>query len=68
METNNEKLLTTAELARRLGVGRRKVRQMVKAGQIPSIQLGGSGLRFDWYQVLTALRAEAVAKGEGGGA
>ncbi|MBL8753823.1 MAG: helix-turn-helix domain-containing protein [Planctomycetes bacterium] len=55
MDTN-DKLLTTAELARRLDVSQDKLRALAKDGEIPSV-LVGVGRRFFWPDVLMALRA-----------
>ena len=65
METN-EKLLTTAELARRLDVSQDKVRVLAKAGEIPSV-LVGNGRRFVWPDVLAALRAGGHTERKAGG-
>ena len=65
-DNDNEKLLTTAELARRLDVSQRSVRALVRAGQIPSVNVG-SGRRFVWPDVLAALRTGGHTKRKGGG-
>jgi len=52
--------LTASELARRLAVGQDKIRALAKAGRIPSVRIGPNGRRFDWLEVLAALRAEAA--------
>jgi excisionase family DNA binding protein len=62
MQATEAKLLTTAELARRLDVGQDKIRALAKAGRIPSVQVGANGRRFDWAEVMAALRAEAAAE------
>lgn len=59
MNTTPEKLLTVQELARRLDVGQDKVRDLARCGRIPSVQVGANGLRFDWREVIEALRAPA---------
>ena len=63
---SNEKLLTVAELARRLDVGEDKVRAMAKRGEIPSVKVG-NGRRFVWADVLAALQRSANAEREAGG-
>jgi len=63
MNATPEKLLTVEELARRLDVGQDKVRAMAKAGRIPCVEVGANTRRFDWQEVLAALRA-APANGE----
>jgi excisionase family DNA binding protein len=60
MNVNEERLLTTRELARRLAVGQGKVRNMARDGRIPGVRLDSSGWRFDLAEVLAALRAEAA--------
>jgi excisionase family DNA binding protein len=60
MEATETKLLTAAELARRLDVGQDKVRVLAREGRIPSLTVGTNGLRFDWHEVLRALRTEAA--------
>jgi excisionase family DNA binding protein len=62
MQATEAKLLTTAELARRLDVGQDKIRALAKAGRIPSVQVGANGRRFVWAEVMTALRAEAATE------
>ncbi|MEO6594755.1 MAG: hypothetical protein ABIP94_08385 [Planctomycetota bacterium] len=63
MQTSPEtKLLTAAELARRLHVGQDKVRTLAREGHIPSLTVGANGLRFDWHEVLLALRTESVTE------
>jgi excisionase family DNA binding protein len=57
VNANDEKLLRTRELARRLAVGQDKVRDMAREGLIPSVRVGANGLRFDWDEVIAALRA-----------
>ncbi len=39
-DTDNKLLLTVSEVARRLGMGRSFVYQLVSKGEIPSIKLG----------------------------
>ncbi|MCA8976778.1 MAG: helix-turn-helix domain-containing protein [Planctomycetes bacterium] len=50
-----ERLLTADELARRLQCGTPKVRQLERAGAIPSVRIGAS-IRFEWGAVLRSLR------------
>lgn len=52
--TNTEKLLTVQELARRLDVGRQKVRELARSGSIPFLCVGGA-MRFQWGAVVQAL-------------
>ena len=51
-----EKLLTTAELAERLGVSTATILQRVKAGKLPVIRLSAKTVRFDYQAVLRRLR------------
>tara|TARA_R110002072_G_scaffold264409_1_gene423102 strand:- start:7209 stop:7409 length:201 start_codon:yes stop_codon:yes gene_type:complete len=50
-----EKLLTVAELAKRLDVGQAKARAMVLSGDLPCLRVGNS-VRFEWDEVVIALR------------
>ena len=54
----DHRLLTVADLAQRLSVGHQKVRELARSGAIPSLPIGNS-LRFDWSEVVTALRPES---------
>ena len=51
-------ILTTSECAERLKVTGRTLRQMVTDGKVPSFRIGGERghLRFDWEEVIGALR------------
>jgi excisionase family DNA binding protein len=62
MNANEQRLLTTRELARRLSVGQGKVRNMARDGRIPGVRLDTNGWRFDFAAVLAALQAEAEAE------
>ena len=57
------RLLTADELARRLYVGSAMVRDLERTGRIPSIRLSPRTVRFDFTEVVEALRSD---KGEGG--
>jgi excisionase family DNA binding protein len=52
-ETN---LLTVAELAKRLRLRPRTVQGWARQGRIPSVKLSSKVVRFDWHDVLAALR------------
>ncbi len=54
----DESLLTTTQVARRLSVCSKTVRNMVSTGRIPAIRLGPRSLRFrqDDIERLTAAR------------
>jgi excisionase family DNA binding protein len=51
-----DRAMTTAELAQVLGVSRRSIFDLAKAGRIPSFRVGSS-VRFDPHRVATWLRA-----------
>jgi excisionase family DNA binding protein len=55
-------LLTTKQLADRLGMGVATVLIMAKRGDIPSIRIGYRTVRFDWEAVLQALDPGPPAK------
>lgn len=63
MTANDERLLTTRELARRLAIGQGKVRSMVRDGLIPGVRIEPNGWRFDWNEVLRALREQRRTRG-----
>ena len=58
------RLLTADELARRLNVGSAMVRDLERTRRIPSIRLGPKTVRFDFAEVVEALRSSD--KGQGG--
>jgi excisionase family DNA binding protein len=49
-----DKMLTVAELARRLDVGQEKVRELARDGRIPFLRVGKT-MRFEWAAVRAAL-------------
>jgi len=51
-------LLTTRDLAARLGVARKTVRAWARHGRVPVYHLSRNQLRFDWEEVVGALKAE----------
>jgi excisionase family DNA binding protein len=53
----DQPLITTAEVAKQLQVSRQTVRQWVRDGRIPAIQITARTFRFDARAVLDALRA-----------
>lgn len=57
MEQNN--LMTCTELAARLGLRSRDVKQAAEAGEIPSVKVGREGLLFDISAVARVLEARA---------
>jgi excisionase family DNA binding protein len=52
----DRKKLKAAALAQHLDCGKSTIYRMVKEGQIPSIPIGKTGLRFDLDEVLSALK------------
>ena len=52
-----EELLTYAELAQKLKVRPSTVKAWAKASQIPAIRVGAKIIRFDYPEVVEALRA-----------
>jgi excisionase family DNA binding protein len=55
-------LLTVAELAKRLRLRPRTVQSWARAGRIPSVRLTAKVIRFDWGDVLTALRQRTTGQ------
>jgi len=53
-----EKLLTIQELSKRLKVNPETVRRQMRKGIIPSIRIGKQILRFDYQEVLSALKGK----------
>lgn len=56
-------LLTVSQLAERLHLRPRTVQTWVRKGLIPSVKLSAKVVRFEWKQVLTALRDLAQRRG-----
>ncbi len=50
--------MTATELAARLGLAARDVRQAAARGEIPYLRVGESGLLFDQLAVVRALRGQ----------
>jgi len=59
MEDSGADLLTTTELARKLRVSDREIRQLAQSHRLPSYRVGRQ-LRFDLTEVLTAIRSREV--------
>lgn len=51
-----EKLLSAEELAARLGIKPSTVRTWSRSGKIPTVVLSSQRKRFDWEDVLKALK------------
>ena len=56
-----ERLLTTEELADRLAISPRTVVEWARAGQIPEIRASSRIRRFDYADVVAALKANPTA-------
>lgn len=52
----DDRLISTRELASRLALSARTVRSLASAGRIPTVRVARNRLRFDWSEVLDALR------------
>ncbi len=53
-------LLTVAQLAKRLSIRPRTVQAWSRSGRIPTVKLSSKVLRFDWQEVLEAVRKHAI--------
>jgi excisionase family DNA binding protein len=62
------RLITTSDLARRLGVTSDTIRKWARDGRIPCLRVGQKTLRFDPKAVLNALGHNQDAHREGGDA
>jgi excisionase family DNA binding protein len=58
-------LLTAEQLAERLGVKPRTIREWFRAGLIPASRLTRKVIRYDFGQVVTALEQRQEAGGQG---
>jgi excisionase family DNA binding protein len=63
--TDPGELLSTTEMAKRLGVNRQTLQRWSKAGRVPRVRLGARTFRYSPPAVLEALAAEKAAA-EGG--
>jgi excisionase family DNA binding protein len=54
--TSPEQFLRADEIARRLACGKSTIYTLAKAGKIPCIGLGKTGVRFDYAAVVEALK------------
>jgi excisionase family DNA binding protein len=52
----HQPLITTEEVAKRLGTNVDTIRRWVREGLIPAIRLGGRFIRMDWDAVMDAMR------------
>ena len=57
---SQDELLTPDQLARRLGVRPRTIREWARKGRVPAMRLSRKVVRFDWETVLSALRQQAA--------
>jgi len=53
-------MLRSSQLAKKLGLSKQKVVQLANAGEIPSLRLPGGHYRFDFNEVVEALRTGEV--------
>jgi excisionase family DNA binding protein len=53
-------LLTVSQLADRLHLCPRTVQSWARKGRIPAVKLSAKVVRFDWQEVLTALRNQSL--------
>lgn len=56
----NDDVLTTREVAERLGVRPETLRKMVQRGIIPEVRLGHKVRRYIWADVVAALKAQTT--------
>lgn len=54
-----ETLDKAAGIARRLNCGKSTIYKLAKAGKIPTVRIGKTGVRFDYNAVLEALERDA---------
>ena len=59
-ETNE--LLTTAQLAGRLGLRPRTVQKWARTGRIPCVRISYKVIRYDWQKVFEALRSKRIMR------
>jgi|DEB0MinimDraft_3_1074331.scaffolds.fasta_scaffold83841_3 excisionase family DNA binding protein len=57
-------MLRSSQLAKKLGLSKQKVVQLANAGDIPALRLPGGHYRFDFDEVVEALRASEAANDE----
>lgn len=57
-------MLRSSQLAKKLGLSKQKVVQLANAGEIPSLRLPGGHYRFDFDEVVEALRTDEVRDDE----
>ncbi len=58
-------LETASSLAVRLGIQPRTILSWARSGRIPSVRVTPKVIRFDWGQVLDAIKADAGIATEG---
>ncbi len=54
-----DELLTAADVAQRLGIKPRTVLQWALRGHLPVLRISPKVVRFDWHEVLGAIRESA---------
>ncbi len=63
MDHVEQGLITAEQLADRLGISERRVRELARAGRIPEVRISERVRRFEWAEVLEALREDAAKRG-----
>lgn len=53
-----DELLTAAQLAKKLGLRQNTIYEMASQGRIPSVRISSHAVRFDWGEVLAALKGK----------
>jgi excisionase family DNA binding protein len=59
-----ERLLSAREVAERIGLREETIRRWARCGRIPSIRATARTIRFDYGDVVAALRAQGASQGE----
>jgi len=67
-DSEQPRLITTRELARRLGVTSNTIRKWTREGRIPCLRIGQKTLRFDATVVIKVLSQSQADRSEGGDA
>jgi len=65
-DSEQPRLITTRELARRLGVTSNTIRKWTREGRIPCLRIGQKTLRFDATAVIKVLSQSQVDQSKGG--
>jgi excisionase family DNA binding protein len=57
-----QQLITTEEVAKRLGTNVDTIRRWVRDGRIPAIRMGGRFIRLDWDAVMASMKRPTEAQ------